>query len=78
MRSNDIDLIAHLMRRAGFGAGRDELAASTARGYDATVEVLMNVDGPDGVQEDLLRRYHPEERLKNRVRNTRSKCPTTG
>jgi hypothetical protein len=37
-RTGDIALMAHLMRRAGFGAGRDELEARVAKGYDATVE----------------------------------------
>ena len=36
--TGDIALMAHLMRRAGFGAGRDELEARVAKGYDATVE----------------------------------------
>ena len=38
---DDIALMAHLMRRAGFGAGRDELEARVAKGYDATVEELL-------------------------------------
>ena len=32
----DIALMAHLMRRAGFGATRDELEARVAKGYEAT------------------------------------------
>jgi len=40
--------IAHLYRRAGFGAGPAELAAGVARGYEATVELLLaGVGGPD-------------------------------
>ena len=38
----DIALMAHLMRRAGFGATRDELEARVAKGYEATVEELLN------------------------------------
>jgi len=38
---DDIALMAHLMRRAGFGAGRDELEARVAKGYEATVEELQ-------------------------------------
>ena len=41
--TGDIALMAHLMRRAGFGAGRDELEARIAKGYDATVEELLNL-----------------------------------
>ena len=39
---DDIALMAHLMRRAGFGAGRDELEARVAKGYEATVEELLH------------------------------------
>ena len=42
MASDDITLMAHLMRRAGFGASRDELEARAAKGYEATVEELLN------------------------------------
>ena len=38
---DDIALMAHLMRRAGFGATRDELEARVAKGYEATVEELL-------------------------------------
>jgi hypothetical protein len=38
---DDIALMAHLMRRAGFGASRDELETRVAKGYDATVEELL-------------------------------------
>ena len=39
---DDIGLMAHLMRRAGFGAGRDELEARVSKGYEATVEELLH------------------------------------
>src|SRR6516164_10368133 len=42
MASEDIALMAHLMRRAGFGASREELEARAARGYEATVEELLH------------------------------------
>ena len=34
--------MAHLMRRAGFGATREELEERVAKGYEATVEALVN------------------------------------
>ena len=34
MSNNDIALMAHLMRRAGFGADRDQLEAMAAKGYE--------------------------------------------
>ena len=40
MADHDIALMAHLMRRAGFGAQYDELEARAAKGYEATVEEL--------------------------------------
>ena len=42
MGTDNIALIAHLMRRAGFGATRTEIEAYAAQGYDATVEALIN------------------------------------
>ena len=40
-----IELMAHLMRRAGFGADRDELERRAAVGYEATVDELLNPEG---------------------------------
>ena len=34
---NDVNLVAHLMRRAGFSARRDDLEAYAARGYESVV-----------------------------------------
>ena len=42
MSSQDIALMAHLMRRAGFGATRSELDYLVSQGYDAVVEELLN------------------------------------
>ena len=57
MADQDIALVAHLMRRAGFGASRDEIEAKAAQGYDNVVRELMNPAG--GVDDDLLMRYNP-------------------
>ena len=43
MGQQDIELMAHLMRRAGFGATRDELDPCPAKGYEATVERLLSL-----------------------------------
>ena len=37
MPQQEMTLMAHLLRRAGFGATRDELEASVAKGYEAMV-----------------------------------------
>ncbi len=56
----DLALMAHLMRRAGFGANRDELEQLVAKGYDAVVEDLVNPPAEKhGGQSELLLRYYP-------------------
>ena len=50
--------MAHLMRRAGFGAQYDELETRAAKGYEAMVEELLNPDDhPNGLELDLAERY---------------------
>ena len=63
MADSDIALMAHLLRRAGFGATREELESYVAKGYEATVEELLKPqDSPERfADEDLVRRYHPEQ-----------------
>ena len=61
MSDNDIALMAHLMRRAGFGAQYHELEARAAKGYEATVEELLYPDDhPNGLELDLAERYFIE------------------
>ena len=60
MADSDIALMAHLMRRAGFGAPRDELEARVAKGYEATVEELLDPESQPDVDLDLMERYMPE------------------
>src|SRR5262245_38840362 len=55
----NIALMAHLLRRAGFGASRADMEAQAAQGYDATVEALLNPDAQPALEEDLMVRYHP-------------------
>jgi Protein of unknown function (DUF1800) len=55
----DIALMAHLMRRAGFGASRDELEARVAKGYEATVEELLHPEIQEPVDAYTLLRYQP-------------------
>ena len=42
MAEQDIALMAHLMRRAGFGATYEELERRVSAGYEATVDELLN------------------------------------
>ena len=60
MANDDIALMAHLMRRAGFGAGREELEARAATGYEATVKELIHPETQHDVDLDLMERYLPE------------------
>ena len=63
MTDTDMALTAHLMRRAGFGATRDELEAYVAKGYEATIEELLHPESapPALEDEDIIRRYHVDE-----------------
>ncbi len=60
MADNDIALMAHLMRRAGFGVARTELEALVAKGYEATVEELLHPENQADLEFDLMERYLPE------------------
>ena len=55
--SNDIMLMAHLMRRAGFGASYEELEQRAAKGYEATVEELLHPEDQPDLQMDVMNRY---------------------
>ena len=55
----DIDLMAHLMRRAGFGAGREELEMRVELGYEATVEELTTSASDESVDRYKFLRYFP-------------------
>ena len=56
MGNQDLALMAHLVRRAGFGATRSELERYAAQGYEATVEELLNPGDP-GDMRPLLAGY---------------------
>ena len=56
----ELSLMAHLMRRAGFGANREELERLAEQGYEAVVEEL--IDPPEAMpagKTALLLRYQP-------------------
>ena len=61
MSSPDIALMAHLLRRTGFGATRDELERYLALGYEATIEELLNPTDSQAMPDDLIRRYHVDQ-----------------
>ena len=63
MAAQNIALMAHLMRRAGFGASYDELEHRASRGYEATVEELLHPEGQPELSLDLLYWYHVDWRV---------------
>ena len=54
-----IDMMAHLMRRAGFGASREELESRSLLGYEETVEELLAPSLQDPVDRYQFLRYYP-------------------
>jgi uncharacterized protein (DUF1800 family) len=50
---------AHLLRRAGFGATLPELRASARKGYEATVDELLDFPPPSADEALLVDRYFP-------------------
>ena len=71
----DVALMAHLLRRAGFGATADELDHYMSVGYEATVEALLNPGPPELLPDDLIRRYHVEQSdLRTGARRARTGC----
>jgi len=61
MADKQIELIAHLARRAGFGATREELEEYAKIGYEGAVDKLLETSNPKWMSEYLIRRYHPDE-----------------
>ena len=61
MTVTDRALMAHLMRRAGFGATPEEIDVCIADGYEATVEALLSPEAPRSLPEDIIRRYHVDQ-----------------
>ena len=56
----DLDLIAHLLRRTGFGATSDELEEYAALGYEGAIDRLFNPGDAGALPIDLIRRYHAD------------------
>ena len=58
MANEDLSLMAHLMRRAGFGATREELEERLTKGYEATVEELLRPEEQEPVDIYEFLRYY--------------------
>ena len=57
----DVALMAHLLRRAGFGATSDELDHYMSMSYEDAVEDLLSKKASDDIPHDLIRRYHVDQ-----------------
>ena len=55
----EVALMAHLMRRAGFGATHEELERLVVQGYETTVEKLLAPESQPDIDEAVLFRYLP-------------------
>ena len=69
---HELDLISHLMRRAGFGVNRDELEVYAAKGYEATVEELLHPEDQPRFEDDLVYRYFPYFRIGTAIASQQS------
>ena len=70
MADEDLGLMAHLLRRAGFGASREELEALVAKGYDEVVEDLVDMERCPPIDEDIVKRYFGGEFMPNILSGT--------
>ena len=61
MTDKNVQLLAHLVRRSGFGATREQLEVMADQGYEATVEKLLDTSNPSRMSDHIIRRYHPEQ-----------------
>ncbi len=59
MGEESIELMAHLMRRVGVGATRDELEELAQRPYEEVIEDLLHPELYSDPDEDALDRYYP-------------------
>jgi uncharacterized protein (DUF1800 family) len=63
----DLELMAHLYRRAGFGATRDELEAALEKGYEEVVEELVHPEQQPDLEYDLIYRFYPDMKEARRI-----------
>ncbi|MBM3925962.1 MAG: DUF1800 domain-containing protein [SAR202 cluster bacterium] len=61
MADKNVALMAHLMRRAGFGGTIEEIEARAKKGYEATVEELLDPEahGIPPIDEAVMYRHEP-------------------
>jgi uncharacterized protein (DUF1800 family) len=57
--TTDLSLMAHLLRRAGFGSDRAELERYAERSYEDVVDDLLNPDRFEEPEDEVLARFYP-------------------
>mgnify|MGYP001475083862 FL=1 len=55
--SSDVKLMAHLLRRAGFGATKEQLDQYISIGYEGVVDSLIDNEDSSRINNALVRRY---------------------
>ena len=60
MENKNIALIAHLMRRAGFGSTHDDLDNLARQNYESVVEILLDPESTQETDMFQLYRYLPQ------------------
>jgi len=68
----DLEEMAHLFRRAGFSATRDELETALAKGYEATVEELLHPERQPELEHDIIYRYWPDQKESRQIESAQS------
>lgn len=60
--TEEFQLMAHLLRRAGFGATHSEIQEHISEGYESTIEKLLQPSTSDSrhLEDDVIRRYHSD------------------
>lgn len=61
MLNEEKELIAHLIRRAGFGATKSEIESLASLEYKQIVDSLISPSDTDSLPDDLIRRYHVDQ-----------------
>ena len=59
--SPDVKLMAHLLRRAGFGATKEQLDQYISVGYEKVVDSLIDTEDSSRINDALVRRYFPDQ-----------------
>ena len=59
--SPDVKLMAHLLRRAGFGSTKTELNSYLSMGYETVVDQLIDDVDSSRINDALVRRYFPDQ-----------------